>query len=262
VKRFVFLLLLPVAAPIASAQESAYQALRHLAAEHGDGIYKQISSVEGREGAPHPEAWRVVVDDPLARGGVREFQVTKGRVASERAPVRFPGSEAGSPIDFAKLNLDSTGAFTLAEEEAVRAKVGFDAADYNLGPDTSGKPVWTLRLVDGRGAVVGTISIGASDGRVLRKEFPYSSERDARRPTHDDDDRYVGEPDPADTEDDDRYYRGALKEPGLKGKLNRFGDRVKRHLYRAGGATEEFFTGNRTIDRDYRDTEHDNRYNE
>lgn len=250
-KQFALLLCSAVAA---SAQESAYQALRTLAAERGDAVYGQITAVEGRDGKPAPESWRVAVDDPLARGGVREFEIVRGKVKSEKAPIRWSGGGTVRPIDFSKLNLDSTGAFTLAEEEAVRARVGFDAVDYNLGPDMGGNPVWTLRLIDRKKGDVGTVAIGADSGAILRRDFAGGASGgpgDFR-----DDARYLEGPPPEEEPSREMVWdpeEQRWKQPGIAGKLNRFGERVKRHFYRAGGVMEQFFTGSRTLDRDYRE---------
>ena len=39
-------------------------------------------------GDPQPETWRILLDDPKAGGGVREVEVSNGKIISERTPLR------------------------------------------------------------------------------------------------------------------------------------------------------------------------------
>src|SRR2546425_5296953 len=110
---------LPVSACLAG--ESAYQALRVVGNERGQDVLNHVIEVQGRNGAPQPSVWKIVFDEPSARGGVREVEVAKGKIVSERTPVRtYSGTSEGAVMDFHKLNLDSEGAFTVAEKEAAK----------------------------------------------------------------------------------------------------------------------------------------------
>lgn len=227
---------------VASGRDTAYKALRAVGAKQGEAILNRVTLVEGLKGAPEPRTWRVVIDDPDTRGGVREFEVTGDRVAAERAPVGYAGGGAPEMMDFSRLNLDSSGAFTIANEEAARREVGFDSVDYTLAPDAKGRPVWTVRLLDENQLNVGTVLIAADDGSVLRI---HGLDREAGEETRRSDARYLRE-----------HGLGEEGEGGgLLGKFERFGFKVKKHVYQAGGHLERFFTGERTIDRDYRDDE-------
>jgi len=152
--------------------DSAYQALRILGKERTQALLNRVIQVQGLNGAPQPQAWKIVLDDPAARGGVREFEVQKGRIVSERTPVNaYSGASTNAVMDFKKLNLDSIGAFTVAVREATTAHVGFDSVNYTLRcGDGDNAPVWILKLLDDSKHEVGTIFISADTGVVIQKE--------------------------------------------------------------------------------------------
>lgn len=219
---------------VAFGRDTAYKALRTLGNERSQSVLNRVIEVKGRGGTPQPATWKIVLDDSAARGGVREFEVENGRIASERTPVKaYSGSSEGAVMNFQKLNLDSQGAFTVAEQEATRARVGFDSVDYILRTDDESRsPVWILRLLDSSQRNVGTIRISADDGRVLFREG-FSGRQTA--PSE--------EPPPRPSRDADEYE--AERNP------NGVGHKIKRGFLKAGASIEEFFTGGRTLDRQY-----------
>jgi hypothetical protein len=233
----------------AMAQDSAYKALRTLASERGQSVLNKAIEVAGSRGMPQPVKWKILLDDPLARAGVREFEISGGRIVSERAPVRlYVGTGGPRLIDFSKLNLDSAGAFTVAEKEAVRARVGFDSVDYVLRTDEeTGTPTWALRLLSSNRREVGVVFVAADSGRVVRVTGmrggePPGPEPGAARPRP-----RSGEPEIE--RRDTRYDDGG----GVRGHLERFHQRMTRRLLRSHEAVQEFFTGSRN-GRDYRDS--------
>jgi hypothetical protein len=233
----------------AAAQDSAYKALRLLASERGRPLLNKVIEVVGSHGTPQPVKWKVTVDDPLARGGVREFEISGGKIVSERAPVRlYVGAGAPELIDFSRLNLDSTGAFDLANKEAVREQAGFDSVDYALRPDEdTGTPTWALHLVSSSGREV-TLFIAADTGRIVRTTGMRGGPSREQRPD------IADRPQPRSGEPEPGQHDASWSESGgFVGHLERFDARMRRHLAHAGGSVEEFFTGNRTIDRNYRD---------
>lgn len=222
---------------ICSAKDPAYQALR-TAAGGNQALFNRVVEVQGAKGDPQPAVWRIVLDDPQARGGVRELEVSNGRIVSEHTPIRaYAGAGANAVMDFKKLNLDSTGAFTIANQEAAKRHAGFDLVDYSLRSDAqTSAPVWVLKLLDSDGTGVGTLFIAATDGAILRAEGFGASNPDSAfvspAPTvH-----------PAASGDDD--------DPDLPPKEQRVGYKIKKGILHAGGALQEFFTGKRTVDKD------------
>ena len=154
---------------------SAYEALRVVGTQLNRQLVNRIISVNGVDGDPQPRTWKILVEDKNANGGVREIVVEDNRVASQRVPNRsVVGSTKGATIDTAKLNLDSTGAYSVASHTAETSHVTFALTSYTLRTDDHGSPVWIVTLADHGRRPVGTIHIRASDGRVNRVEGMYS----------------------------------------------------------------------------------------
>jgi hypothetical protein len=164
-------LLLLAAPALAEERPTAYEAMRIVGTELKRDYVNHVISVTGTNGRSQPETWKILIDDPGARGGVREIEVSHGKIASERTPLRSAvESSLGPVIDTAKLNLDSSGAFTLAQQTANKSHISFDTADYTLRVDEKGNPIWRVALQRQDGAPAGTIFIGANHGTVTRTE--------------------------------------------------------------------------------------------
>jgi hypothetical protein len=164
--------LLLFATPLwAQEQFSAYDALRVLGRESGRDSVDHVISVVGVNGAPQPERWKVLVDDPRARGGVSEIEIADGQIVSQRASGRaVAGSSEGATINTARLNLDSTGAYAVASHTADKSSTQFATASYTLRTDERGDPIWVVTLQDNAHRPVGTIHISANRGNVTRTE--------------------------------------------------------------------------------------------
>lgn len=167
-----FLVSLFVAAPLfAESQETAYEAIRTMAHQLNRDFVNHVITVSGTNGNPQPATWKILIDDQNARGGVREVEVTDGRISSERTPLRSSvESSLGAVIDTNKLNLDSSGAYTLAQQTAANSHVVFANADYNLHVDNHGNPIWEIALRRENGEPAGRIFVGANHGTVTRTE--------------------------------------------------------------------------------------------
>ncbi len=76
-------------------------------------------------------------------------------------------------IDTSKLNLDSTGAFSVASYTADKSHLNFESVSYTLRTNDRGLPVWIVTLQDQARRPVGTIQINASRGNVVRVEGMY-----------------------------------------------------------------------------------------
>lgn len=228
-------------AALAPALDTAYSALRVVGKNEGQETLNRVLELRGRNGSPHPAVWKVVIDDPRARGGVREIEVQRNRIIGQRSPT---SRHAGSPMNFNQLNLDSEGAFTVANQEAQKAGVPFDRVDYLLKSGTGGgAPVWELELFDARHGRTGGITIGADSGTILRRQLEPSRGRaeddraflDERR-----DPRGPGSPDGRIPDDRDREYD---RDRRASATLPNFIDRVGRHFQKRGRQLENFFTG-------------------
>lgn len=173
--KFLLAILLPAGSLLAQESPSAYEALRVIGTQLNRSLVNRVISVNGTEGDPQPRVWKILVEDKNASGGVREIVVEGNRIASQRVPNRsVVGSTQGATINTSKLNLDSTGAYSVAARTADTSHVTFSLTSYTLRTDDRGNPVWVVTLADRRNRPVGTIHIRASDGRVARVEGMYS----------------------------------------------------------------------------------------
>jgi hypothetical protein len=162
-----FVALFLFAVSVRAEENTAYTALRLIGNLRGEETLKQVLAVTGESGNPQPSMWTILLGDPAARGGVRELQIVSNQVASERTPV---GSElaGGKTIDLNQLNLDSDGAYQVAEGEAKKNGVSFGQANYRLSvdPDT-GKPLWIVHVLDSQRHDVGIVKVAADNGTLL-----------------------------------------------------------------------------------------------
>lgn len=72
-------------------------------------------------------------------------------------------------VDLADVLLDSQSVFTLVEEEARRARVGFDSLSYLLkARELTNEPIWVIELREEDARLVGSVTVSALSGKVLR----------------------------------------------------------------------------------------------
>jgi hypothetical protein len=172
--KFVLATLLVAGPVLAQESPSAYEALRVIGTQLNRQMVNRLISVSGVDGDPQPRTWKILVADRNANSGVREIVVEDNRVVSQRVPNRsVVGSTRGATINTAKLNLDSTGAYSVASHTAHTSHVTFSSTSYTLRTDDRGNPIWIVTLADRSNRPVGTIHIRASDGRVSRVEGMY-----------------------------------------------------------------------------------------
>ncbi|MGH7935771.1 MAG: hypothetical protein ACREF8_02040 [Chthoniobacterales bacterium] len=191
-----WLLALLFCATSAFAQEwpTAYQAMRTVGTKMNRDLVNHVISITGQHGTPQPETWTLLFDDPRARGGVREVEVAHDQIVSERTPLRSSvESSLGSVVDTGKLNLDSSGAYTLARQAVASSHVAFATADYNLHVSARGNPIWVVTLQREDGGAPGKIFIAANEGTITRTEGlsvsgdQVASNEERRRKSDDDD---------------------------------------------------------------------------
>jgi hypothetical protein len=165
--------LLLAAPSLVFAQENptAYEALRVIGTKISRNSVNHVISVTGVEGNPQPETWKILLQDPRARGGVREIEISHGEISSERTPGRaVVGSTEGATIKTARLNLDSSGAYAVASHTADKSGTRFATVSYTLRTDDRRDPVWIVTLHGTSGRPVGTIHINCNRGNVVRTE--------------------------------------------------------------------------------------------
>lgn len=176
------LLAMPAASMQAQDQMTAYEALKVVGRQYQRAALNRVVSVTGSQGDPQPRTWRVVILDGDAPGGVRELQVSRGRIVKDRAAGDFAGAGEGAVIRTSALNLDSNGAFTVANYTADKSHTGFDSVTYTLRNNDRGTPVWVVTLQDRGRRPVGTIHISANRGNVTRVEGMFAGSNAAPPP--------------------------------------------------------------------------------
>lgn len=158
---------------------SARAALDFLSRQYGADKIEWVVEMRGDDGVPTPEEWEVFVYDPGTRFLTREYWVGDGEATNEGpSDDFFPDRSTFGYFRVTDLKLDSAAAFTIAEGEARKARMGFDRLNYTLRcREFSREPVWTLELVDSIGSLVGKVYISGSTGEVLRTVWIYRSGR-------------------------------------------------------------------------------------
>ncbi|HEY4283544.1 MAG TPA: hypothetical protein VGM62_10815 [Chthoniobacterales bacterium] len=168
--RAIFALLAGVAPALAQENVTAYEALRVVGDHFGRPAVNHVVSVTGVDGNPQPETWQIMLENPDGRGA-HEVKVANGRVTSDQSTARsVVGSTEGATINTKHLNLDSSGAYSVASYTADKSNAHFSNISYTLRNDERGEPVWIVTLRSRNGRPVGTIHIGANRGNVTRTE--------------------------------------------------------------------------------------------
>ncbi|HEY2800119.1 MAG TPA: hypothetical protein VGI85_05965 [Chthoniobacterales bacterium] len=169
--KWLIALLLCATPTFAQDWPTAYQAMRTVGTKMNRDLVNHVISITGKHGTPQPETWTLLLDDSRARGGVREVEVAHDQIVSERTPLRSSvQSSLGPVVDTGRLNLDSSGAYTVAQQAAASAHLNFATADYTLHVGARGNPVWIVTLQRGEGEAAGKIFIAANDGTITRTE--------------------------------------------------------------------------------------------
>ena len=229
-------LLVPLAA---SAADTAYSALRVIGRKDREAL-NRVVEVRGRNGSPQPEVWKVTVDDAQARGGLREYEVQRGKIIAQRTPT---SRSFGSPMNFNQLNLDSDGLFTIVNQEAQKDGLVFSRLEYLLRAGTGGgAPVWEVDLFEGR-QQAGRMAIAADSGSVLSRNARREQTEPERRPQ--DQTRYDDR-----GRDEGRYSQpppvadGHWSEPGESFRsVEDFFHRLGRRFERRSDQLKKFFVG-------------------
>jgi hypothetical protein len=152
-------------------QVTAYAALRTVGSSRGEKVLRQVLAISGEGLGAQPNRWKVWIDDPAARGGVRELEVSGNQITSERTPVKSEWA-GGKDMDLAHLNLDSDGAYQVATQEAKTKGIEFSKVQFQLAADRdTGKPGWTVQMTDAKDQRVGAIKVNADSGTIMNSAW-------------------------------------------------------------------------------------------
>ncbi len=227
---------------------TAYEALRVVGKARGDALLDRVIEVRGTKGAPQPKTWKIAVLDDKAPNGVREFDVQGTSISGERTPQAVGG---GDPMNMGQLNLDSDGAYTVAEREAKKTGFAYDYVSFLLrGQGKNGAPVWELRLVDDQNGNTAILTMGAETGKLLtstglnKGSAPVPKVVDNRNRPKDGDDYAPPPPTDEDVVIVDEPPRRVEPKSRPRQSGENFGNRVTRFFDRAGrhigGAFQKF----------------------
>jgi hypothetical protein len=172
--KFAFAFLILASSARAREQATAYEALQVVRDQFHRAALSRIISVTGVDGDPQPTKWNILIADRNAPGGTRELQVAGGQIVSNQTTGgTVVGTSEGATIKTSLLNLDSSGAFSVASYTADKAHTNFDFVSYTLRTNDRGTPVWIVTLQDSARRPLGTIHIAANRGNVTRVEGMY-----------------------------------------------------------------------------------------
>ena len=271
-------------AGIGHAQVTAYAALRTVGSSRGEKVLSQLLAVFGEGSNTQPTRWKIWIDDPAARGGVRELEVSGNQITSERTPVKSEWA-GGKDMDLVHLNLDSDGAYQVATQEAKKKGIEFSKLQFQLAADrATGKPGWTLQMTDGKDQRVGAIKINADSGTTISSAWGPDSPNllAQQRTTESSDERFLNStesqtparhaqeaeetqtpraqaPTQVETQTPQRYAQeqdnsgdsGQQQSASVTDRAGNFGrsvlNRLERPFLRAGGWIQKKTTGQDTI---------------
>ena len=161
---------------IALAGDTAYDALRAASARLGADAQNRLVEISGKGGRPQPALWQVQLEDPSGRGAQVQLNVQRGVVVGQD---KGAGTGTGGRLNISAIQLDSDGAFAIANNEAIRCDISFDRLNYVL--KLEGRiPVWRIELLDGPSSLVGTLKIAADTGTVIERSPQLALSEDDR----------------------------------------------------------------------------------
>ncbi len=133
---------------------------------------KRLARIEAREGAPWPERWYLLVHDPAAQFGLREFVVADGALTASRTLSQFadelkPADVIGADV----VKFDSEAVASLAARFALANGARFGSVNYELGKyGENDAPAWRATVMNDKGDTLGVLIITAQKGVVERHD--------------------------------------------------------------------------------------------
>ncbi|MGI8603104.1 MAG: hypothetical protein ACR2OZ_08895 [Verrucomicrobiales bacterium] len=181
IRLLVLLFAVAASSEPALGQQTAKKAISSLARERGWGVAHQVVLVAGERGQDQPVEWRIVARDPESRGRFLEFAVRNGHVIEEHLLTPDEVAKISrAPLAQKRVRIDSRQLFALADKAAKKAHIGFDNLDYELrNREFSQEPIWSVRLNDSGGEMVGELAVAADSGAILRRMWSQNGRGDA-----------------------------------------------------------------------------------
>jgi hypothetical protein len=131
---------------------------------------KNLALIEGRDGAPDPERWYLLVLDPAAENGFRQFVVAGGELKGSSAISQFAENlKTQDVVGADAVKVDSDRLTLLARQFALANNATIGRINYELKKSDAGA-VWKLSFSDESGASTAELTVSAGKGDVLSHE--------------------------------------------------------------------------------------------
>ena len=133
---------------------------------------KRLARIEAREGAPWPERWYLLVHDPAAQVGLREYVVADGALTASRTLSQFadelkPADVIGADV----VKFDSEAVASLAARFSMANGARLGSVNYELGKyGENDTPAWRATVMNEKGDPLGVLIITAQKGVVERHD--------------------------------------------------------------------------------------------
>jgi hypothetical protein len=164
--QFLACLLLALhAASIAGRANTALEAVKLLPKE----AVAQLAQIEARDGNPEPDRWHLLVHDPKAESGLREYVVTGGEIVATRELSQFAEKlTAEDVIGEGEIKIDSDAVAKLAQEFAEANNVKLGPVKYELRKQgAEAAPTWRITCTDEAALQLGVLVLTAGKGTLV-----------------------------------------------------------------------------------------------
>lgn len=231
------LLALALAPAAARAESTANQAFQVARGAVNPNIQTRVVSIYGTGTADAIQKWYIIFYDPSIPSHGRAVLVENGQIVKTYAANG--GAVYRSDLTFDPSRLTPEGpALAAAQGYAAKHYIRYDSVRALLKQSSLDKPFrWRIQLMNGNTSK-GYVYINAIDSSVASYAPAGSSEMETTTSTTTTTaSSYSNSKRPVSSDDDDNANSGG------------FGNGVKRTFLGIGGDLQEFFTGERTVDK-------------
>ncbi len=121
-----------------------------------------------------PKIWNIIYFDPTATFKATRVKFAAGKMLEVKRPMRLMANT--TPMDLAKLKVDSDKALKAALKEPMLDKLTVKATEITLENDDNGPTwkitIWVTKLSDTTKSVdIGKIQVSAESGKILKNDL-------------------------------------------------------------------------------------------
>ncbi|HEX8310082.1 MAG TPA: hypothetical protein VF614_02120 [Chthoniobacteraceae bacterium] len=164
--KFAACLLLSLSAGVESGfAGTALEAVKALPKEAAP----QLARIEGRGGKPEPDRWYLLVHDPKAVNGLREYVITGGEIVATRELSQFAEKLTQEDVlGEGEVKIDSDAVAKLVQDFAKANNVKLGPIKYELHKQgAEAAPVWKVTCVDQAELQLGILVLTAGKGTLV-----------------------------------------------------------------------------------------------